>query len=115
VNGDHNFQKDAFQEQISLLKNQVESEVLNLRALYQEKEARMSTDCDQLVERLCIVYKQGLEDVQAHYNESREELQKELRYLKELSDSQQIMMKSKVEYIKELEAREAKNRPEGLI
>jgi hypothetical protein len=113
VDEDRRLLKVTLLERIRQLTSGLESEVLVLRT--QSNDAQPSArDCNQLVEQVCAVYMRGLQQMQAQYNDSFDEIQKELRFLKELSDSQRIMMQSKVDYIKELEERNDNTKPGEL-
>jgi hypothetical protein len=115
VNGNENLPDNSLQERVSQLTNRLESDVLLLRTQHDENLQFISADCNRLVEDLCALFNHGLKDVQDQYRETLVEMQRELSYLKELSDSQRVMMKSKVDYINELEERWSKIKPEGSV
>jgi hypothetical protein len=115
VDENQNLPKETLQARISLLTNRLESEVMLLRTQHGEILQGLTFESNRLLEHLCVAFNNGLKEVQAQYMESLVEMQKEVNYLKELSDSQQIMMKSKVAYIKELEARCEKIKREGSL
>jgi hypothetical protein len=93
------------QEKIRGLISGLETEVAKLTQSQSLELEELTQKCRQDIQSLHLAFTAEIDSIQLRHAERLTTLTEEINYLKEMSNSQRIMMESNLQYIKELEVR----------
>jgi hypothetical protein len=96
---------NQLQAKIEGLTNRLEQSMENLRIAHAEELAKLTFNCREGIQQLHNSFTLELDQLQQAHELKMTKLEQEVHYLKEMTQSQRMMMEANLDYIKELEDR----------
>ena len=93
------------QQKIMKLIDQLETEVSTLRLAHTTELETLTMRCRQDMQQIHLHFSNELDMIEQKHQNVLSKLAEEIVYLKEMSQSQRLMMETNLEYIRELEQR----------
>ena len=93
------------QQKIMTLIDQLENEVSTLRVAHTAELETLTMRCRQDMQKIHLQFSNELDLIEQKHQNVLSKLAEEIAYLKEMSQSQRLMMETNLEYIRELEQR----------
>jgi hypothetical protein len=93
------------QQKISKLIDFLGNEMSNLKTEHANDLQTLTRRCRQDIQSLHLAFSNELDQIESNHQTKLNALADEIAYLREMSQSQRIMMESNLEYIKDLELR----------
>ena len=94
---------EVLKQRLNDLTLRVHSEVSKARESHEAALLSLSMDCSKALHDLTVLFENRLQSMQHRHREYILQIEEEISYLKEITDSQHIMLQNNIEYIKELE------------
>jgi site-specific recombinase len=95
------------QQKITTLIESLENDVSSLKADHAKELQALTNRCRQDIQTLHLAFSSELDQVEINHQTKLNALVDEIAYLKEMSQSQRIMMESNLEYIRAMELRQS--------
>jgi hypothetical protein len=95
----------ALQNRIVQLTSKLEGEVSRVNQSHRSDLENLAFECNNAIKELTLIFDERLRQIQQKHLENISHIQEEIAYLRELSDSQHLMLQNNIDYIKSLEQR----------
>jgi hypothetical protein len=96
---------EQLHQKIVKLIGHLENEVSDLKAKYPSEIESLAMRCRKDMQKVQLEFSNELDEIERKHNVQLSSLAEEIAYLKEMSQSQRLMMETNLEYINELELR----------
>lgn len=93
------------QQKIMKLIGQLENQVSTLRSAHTTELETLTMRCRDDMQKIHLQFSNELDVIEQKHHQVLSKLAEEIAYLKEMSQSQRLMMETNLEYIRELEQR----------
>lgn len=90
---------------IAQLTSKLRSEVSRVNLVHHDNLEVLASECNKAIDELALALDRRLLQAQEAHKDDLARIEEELFYLRELSDSQTLMLQSTIDYIRELEQR----------
>lgn len=96
---------EGLQQRVEDLTSRLRAEVSKAKSTHEAAMLSLTSDCSRALQDLATLFTDRLNAMQNIHREHISQIEEEITYLKEIANSQHIMLQNNIEYIKELEER----------